>query len=96
MANQRIDSIKKYYTNIRINKDYLELYSVRTAIFNALKENLLKFNGIVLDLGCGIMPYREFIIENRAGIKYIGIDFEKPAGADGRAAPATRHAHRQG
>jgi SAM-dependent methyltransferase len=82
MTSRRNDSIKKYYTNIRINKDYLELYSVRTAIFDAVKENLSKFNGIVLDLGCGIMPYREFIIENRAGIKYIGVDFEKPAGAE--------------
>ena len=82
MPITRIDLIDKYYTNIKIDEDYLELYSVRTAIFDAVKENLSKFNGVVLDLGCGIMPYKEFIIENRDGIKYIGVDFEKPAGAE--------------
>lgn len=82
MRNQRINAIQKYYTDIKFDKDYLELYSVRTAIFDAIKANLFKFNGLVLDLGCGIMPYREFITKNRPGITYIGIDFEKPAGAE--------------
>jgi len=77
MAETREALIKKYYTNIKIDKDYLELYTVRTAIFDSIKENLAKFNGLVLDLGCGIMPYKEFLLENRSDLKYIGVDFEK-------------------
>ena len=82
MSNQRIKSIEKYYTNIKIDKNYLELYTVRTAIFDFIRASLSKFNGVVLDLGCGIMPYREFITGTKPAIKYVGIDFEKPAGAE--------------
>jgi SAM-dependent methyltransferase len=82
MSNQRIDAIQKYYTDIRLDKDYLELYSVRTAIFDAIKSNLSKFKGVVVDLGCGIMPYKEYITQSNVGIEYVGIDFEKPAGAE--------------
>ncbi len=74
--------IEKYYTNIKIHKDYLELYTVRTAIFDFIKISLPKFNGVVLDIGCGIMPYKEFILENRSEVKYIGIDFEKAFNAE--------------
>jgi SAM-dependent methyltransferase len=82
VPDQRILAIEKYYTDIKIDKDYLELYSVRTAIFDALKSNLSKFKGVILDLGCGIMPYKEYITQNSVCIKYIGVDFEKPAGAE--------------
>lgn len=82
MPITREDLIEKYYTNIKINKNYLELYTVRTAIFDSIKENLPKFNGVILDIGCGIMPYREFILANRKQTSYIGVDFEKPAGAE--------------
>jgi SAM-dependent methyltransferase len=82
MSNPRTDAIQKYYTDIRLDKDYLELYSVRTAIFDAIKSNLSKFKGVVLDLGCGIMPYKEYITQSNVGIEYVGIDFEKPAGAE--------------
>jgi len=82
MPITRNDLVERYYTNIKIDKKYLELYTVRTAIFDSIKENLSKFNGIILDIGCGIMPYREFILVNRDKTSYIGIDFEKPAGAE--------------
>jgi len=76
MAEARVDFIKKYYTDIQLHKDYLEIYSVRKAIFESLKSNLPKFKGLVLDVGCGIMPYREFILQNKEVSKYVGLDFE--------------------
>ncbi len=39
--------------------------------------NISKFKGVLLDVGCGIMPYREFILnKNRNVTSYIGLDFE--------------------
>jgi hypothetical protein len=49
---------------------------VRKAIFNFIQQNAFIFNGKVVDLGCGIMPYRDFIKENSKCTSYIGIDFE--------------------
>jgi SAM-dependent methyltransferase len=73
----RENFISKYFTDISLNREYLDLYYVRKSILAALRENIQKFNGIVLDVGCGIMPYRELIIsENKKVSSYIGLDFE--------------------
>ncbi len=36
------------------------------------------FNGILLDLGCGRMPYKKLIEENSNVKKYIGMDIKNP------------------
>lgn len=76
MSEKRSSIINKYYTNIKLDKNHLELYSVRTAILDFIQSSLKKFNGTVLDLGCGIMPYREFILENSSCTKYLGVDLD--------------------
>jgi len=68
--------ISKYYTDIQFNKDYLDIYVVRKSIFDFIKKNLNLFNGDILDLGCGIMPYKEYILQNTNCKNYIGVDFE--------------------
>lgn len=68
--------ISEYYIDIKPNKKYLDIYVVRKAIFNFIKQNLNNISGDILDLGCGIMPYRNFILLNTKCDKYIGIDFD--------------------
>lgn len=76
MPEKRNDLVKKYYTDIKLHKDYLEIFPVRKAIFESLNYNLPKFKGLVLDVGCGIMPYKESILQNKNVSQYIGLDFE--------------------
>ena len=76
MQETREAIIEKYYTNIQLDKNYLEIYVVRKAILEAIKSNLHKFKGTVLDVGCGIMPYREMILQNKQVTRYTGLDFE--------------------
>lgn len=71
------ERIYKYYTNIGYDKNYLDIYVVRRSIFRFIQQNINAFHGNVLDLGCGIMPYKEFILQNSTCDNYIGVDFEK-------------------
>lgn len=72
------DLIKeRFFLNISLSKSYPDIYFVRNSILKALKLNIPKFHGTLLDVGCGIMPYRELILEsNTKVINYIGLDFE--------------------
>lgn len=75
--DNRLTIIEKSFTNIQLNKHYLNLYYVRTSIFKAFQENIEKLSGTLLDVGCGIMPYREYLLENNSKItSYVGLDFE--------------------
>lgn len=65
-----------YFTNIPFSTENLDRYYIRTSIFNALTSNLSKFRGEILDIGCGKMPYKEYILENSQVIKYVGLDIE--------------------
>lgn len=82
MVDQRNDFIEKYYTNIKVSSEYLDIFAVRTAIFESIKENLSEFKGVTLDVGCGIMPYREFLLKNADIEKYLGLDFENTTHQD--------------
>jgi SAM-dependent methyltransferase len=73
----RQETIEKYFTNITLSKNYVDLYYVRRSLLHSVEANLSKFKGTILDVGCGIMPYRELIVErNKAVTSYIGLDFE--------------------
>ncbi len=76
---KREDTLKKFYTDIQLNPAYFDLYIVRKNIFDAVENNLHHFKGNVLDVGCGIMPYKELILKNNKNIStYTGLDFENP------------------
>lgn len=64
------------FTDIKLNHGNLDRYVIRTAIFEAIKNNLSDFSGELLDVGCGKMPYKEYILKNSAVKKYVGLDIE--------------------
>lgn len=79
----------KMETNIEntITKDFLcmplrpytmPFYSIRTSILQSIKESSLLFYGTVLDVGCGIMPYKSIVLDNEKVTKYVGMDLEQP------------------
>ena len=64
------------FINTRFSYDNLDIFYIRTSIFDALKRVLPKFEGSLLDIGCGKMPYKKYIIENSCIANYIGLDIE--------------------
>jgi ubiquinone/menaquinone biosynthesis C-methylase UbiE len=52
----------------------LDNYYIRTSIFNALKSCLPFFKGKLLDVGCGKMPYKEYILKHSKVENYAGLD----------------------
>jgi len=69
--------LDKYFINITLEKEYPDIYYVRKSILKAVEDNTSKFTGTLLDVGCGIMPYRELVCSRNTKItRYIGLDFE--------------------
>lgn len=66
----------KDFINIPFTTENLDRFHIRTSIFNSLKENLISFNGDLLDIGCGKMPYKNYILENSKVNHYVGLDIE--------------------
>lgn len=79
MNNQFID--------IKLNPANLDRYTIRTAIFEAIKNNLSRFSGRFLDVGCGKMPYKEYILDNSNVQEYIGLDIETALVYDAQIKP---------
>jgi len=53
----------------------IQFYYVRTAILKSLTEFLPTFFGSLLDIGCGIKPYRDYILDNNKDVvSYTGVD----------------------
>ena len=71
------------FLNSQLAPDFVDLYIVRTAIKKALDNHLPLFHGTLIDVGCGQMPYREYILTSQPLIeKYIGLDFAQGKYAD--------------
>ncbi|RVT75873.1 SAM-dependent methyltransferase [Flavobacterium sufflavum] len=66
----------KDFTKIEFTIENLDRYYIRTYIFNAIKDTLPQFKGSLLDIGCGKMPYENYILENSKVDKYVGLDIE--------------------
>lgn len=64
------------FIEIPFTDETLDIYYIRTSIFNAVKDFCSKGGGSLLDIGCGKMPYKEYILTNSAVDKYIGLDIE--------------------
>lgn len=63
------------YINMPLNNDTLFYYSVRTLLQRVVRDNLSDFKGVLLDLACGSMPYKQYILDNNKNItEYIGVD----------------------
>lgn len=68
--------IDSRFINIKLTKETLDIYYIRNSIFNAVKETLPLFKGSLLDIGCGKMPYKKYILEHSNVETYIGLDIE--------------------
>jgi SAM-dependent methyltransferase len=68
--------MSKDFINIPFKIKNLDRFYVRTSIFNALKSTLPQFKNKLLDIGCGKMPYREYILKNSSVDNYVGLDIE--------------------
>lgn len=65
--------LKTWFIDLDFNKIPWSIYLVRRSILRAVHENSHHARGVVVDLGCGEMPYRsEFLKPNV--VQYIGID----------------------
>lgn len=64
------------FTTIPFTKENLDLYLIRTSIFKALNAHASLLKGKLLDIGCGKMPYKQFILDNSAVKNYTGLDIE--------------------
>jgi 2-polyprenyl-3-methyl-5-hydroxy-6-metoxy-1,4-benzoquinol methylase len=62
--------IQENFTEIKLDTENFHLYTVRKSILNAINDNAVLFKGSVLDIGCGIMPYKEIIKSNNIDNAY--------------------------
>ncbi len=52
----------------------IEMYIPRTSLLNHIKRSTSYYKGKLLDVGCGVMPYKELIKKNGDIDEYIGMD----------------------
>lgn len=64
------------FTKIPFTANNLDRYFIRTSIFSSVKRSLPYFKGRLLDVGCGQMPYRDYIKKNSSIEEYIGLDID--------------------
>ena len=64
------------FINIQLNIENLDRFTIRNSIFNAIKDSTHLFKNKFLDIGCGKMPYKNYILENCPIKNYIGLDIE--------------------
>jgi hypothetical protein len=67
------EQLKNEFIQPDLKKIGLSSYAVRSLIM-AVGQIKSDIKGIVVDLGCGEMPYRTYLQENGNITKYIGID----------------------
>lgn len=69
--------IKDWFIDLDPGKIPSSYFIIRKTLLGAVSELKPKLKGNVLDLGCGIMPYKEFL--NSSAIdNYIGVDLYEP------------------
>jgi SAM-dependent methyltransferase len=75
------------FTKMPLTVANLDRYYIRTSIFNALNESLPHFNGKLLDIGCGKMPYKKHILSHSGVTDYVGLDIESALTYDAGVKP---------
>lgn len=75
------------FIDIELSTKNLDIYLIRHTIMSILLDNLKLFKGTLLDVGCGKMPYREYILDRSAVTKYIGLDLEETLDYDKNVQP---------
>lgn len=66
-----------YFIDIELSPRTAYVYSVRKLLQKAIDKGAPLFSGTLLDLGCGDMPYRQYLLDKNDRIKkYVGVDVE--------------------
>ena len=76
-----------YFTDIELTRETLDRYFIRKSIFEALQKKIHLFSGNLLDIGCGKIPYKKYILENSDVTEYIGLDIESALEYDNDVKP---------
>lgn len=64
------------FTEIPQTWDNMSTYVIRTCIWNAVQASAPRFSGHLLDVGCGRMPYKKFLLDNQFITGYTGLDID--------------------
>jgi SAM-dependent methyltransferase len=75
------------HDNTKINAKNIDTYIIKKAILDALDKESKNMSGVLLDVGCGKMPYKQFILSNSEVNKYVGIDIKTELAYDENVAP---------
>lgn len=78
MTNDIDKTIQQDFLSMPLKSGNMPFYSIRTSILESVKESSLLFHGTVLDVGCGIMPYKSIVLANSNVKQYVGMDLEQP------------------
>lgn len=65
---------EKYFTNPKLEDNAYAFLAIRKSILLAVDAFRKQAKGVLVDLGCGVMPYKEYIMDFKRVDKYIGID----------------------
>ncbi|MBK6937135.1 MAG: class I SAM-dependent methyltransferase [Chitinophagaceae bacterium] len=63
-----------FFVELKLRECGFSLYAVRRSLLRAVTELKAEISGRVLDLACGVMPYKEYLQENKNITHYIGVD----------------------
>ncbi|MBR9847723.1 MAG: class I SAM-dependent methyltransferase [Algicola sp.] len=75
------------FTELKLETQNLDVYYIRHSIFSAIKKVSEKFEGTLLDVGCGKMPYKDYLMTNSDISEYIGLDIENAIEYDSHIKP---------
>jgi SAM-dependent methyltransferase len=68
--------INDWFINLDSQKLPASFYLIRKSLLKAVDELRPKLHGTVLDLACGVMPYKNYLMNNPAIKSYKGVDLE--------------------
>ena len=77
----------KNFTELKIEIDNLDIFFIRSKIFEFINSNCDLLTGKILDIGCGKMPYKNHILMNSSVEEYIGLDIESAIDYDKNIKP---------
>jgi SAM-dependent methyltransferase len=72
-------NVTTQYLSPVFNLGTIDRYYARKSIVDAITANKHLLKGKLLDVGCGVMPYKSILLSPAGSAEsYIGLDFEKP------------------
>jgi SAM-dependent methyltransferase len=68
-------NLHEQFIDVPFDRRHAHLHVVRMSIVRALREFLPQMHGDLLDIGCGLSPYRELFLSSESSVeRYIGLD----------------------